>query len=144
MTTVQQVFDMTMHLMDEQAESTGATMTDDTEEYKYRTVSILNVLIPQLFPFSDTYDAVPTAAGRPPVPLLTAQDHGTPDFNQPVPLDDTLSVGVLPYGLAAHLMATENDELSAWFMSRYNQAFADLRSRIPGSFAPISTPYGLF
>lgn len=144
MTTVQQVFDITMHLMDEQAESTGATMTDDTEEYKYRTVSILNALIPGLFPFSDNYGAVNTISGRPPVALLAAADHAHPDFNQPIPLDDTLAVGVLPYGLAAHLMATENEDLSAWFLSQYNQKFADLRSRIPGSFQPISTPYGLF
>ena len=144
MTTVQQVFDMTMHLMDEQAESSGATMTDDTEEYKYRTLSILNVLIPQLYPFSEDYEAIAAAAVRPSVPLLIAEDHRYPDFTQPVPLDDTLCVSVLPYGLAAHLMAVENDEMSAWFMARYNQAFGDLRSRLPGSFTPISTPYGLF
>ena len=144
MTTVQQVFDIAMHLMDEQAESTGATMTDDTEEYQYRTISILNAILPALFPFSDTYDVTTPLAGRPPVPLLAAADHASPDFDQPVPLDDTLAIGVLPYALAGHLTATENEDLSAWFLQRYTQAFADLRSRIPASFEPIPTPYGLF
>lgn len=144
MTTIQQVFDTAMHLMDEQAESTGATMTDDTEEYKYRTISILNAILPSLFPFSDTYDVTTPIAGRPPVPLLAAADHGQPDFSQPVPLDDTLAMGVLPYALAAHLTATENEDLSAWLLQRYTQAFVDLRSRIPGTFEPIPAPYGYF
>lgn len=144
MTTVQQVFDMAMHMMDEQAETTGATMTDDTEEYKLRTISILNAIIPSLFPFSDTYDVSTPLAGRPRVPALTATDHANPDFTQTVPLDDTLAMGVLPYGLAAHLTATENSDLSEWLMQQYNMKFADLRGRIPSSFEPISTPYGLF
>ena len=42
MVSVQQVFDMAIHLMDEQNESTGATVTVDTQEYKFRTISILN------------------------------------------------------------------------------------------------------
>lgn len=143
MTTLQQVFDMAMHLMDEQAEQTGTTMTDDTEEYKLRTISIVNLVLPSLFPFSDTYDTT-TVSGRPAVPVLAAADYANPDFTQVIPLDDTLAMGVLPYALAAHLTATENEELSAWLMQRYHTAFADLRSRIPSSFEPISTPYGLF
>ena len=38
MVSVQQVFDMAIHLMDEQSESTGATETVDTQEYKFRTI----------------------------------------------------------------------------------------------------------
>lgn len=144
MTTVQQVFDMAMHLMDEQAESTGATMTDDTNEYKYRTISILNTVLPALFPFSDNYDVTSPIPGRPQLPVLSAVDHANPDFDQPVPLDDTLALGVLPYALAAHLTSTENEGLSAWFMQRYNIAFSDLRSRIPASFESIPAPYGYF
>lgn len=52
--TVQQVFDMAIHIVDEQSESTGATITVDTEEYKFRTISILNAVIPRLFPYSET------------------------------------------------------------------------------------------
>ena len=85
-----------------------------------------------------------TLAGRPLVPALAAVDYANPDFTQTIPLDDTLAMGVLPYALAGHLSATENDDLSAWLMQQYNMKFADLRSRIPSSFEPISTPYGLF
>ena len=63
---------------------------------------------------------------------------------QDIPLDNTLALGVLPYGLAAHLVADENGELSRWLLSRYNSVFADIRSNIPASFEPIPTPYGLF
>lgn len=143
MITVQNVFDMAIHMMDEQSESTGSTVHTDTAEYKFRTISILNAVMPALYPFSDTYD--PSGSGRPVCPLLTIPaNYSTPDFTQEIPLDDTLARGVLPYALAAHLLSGENGDLSAWFMSRYNQVFGDVRSKIPGEFAPIETPYGLF
>jgi DNA/RNA endonuclease G (NUC1) len=42
--------------MDEQSERSGETLTVDTQEYKFRTISILNNIIPVLYPYSDTYD----------------------------------------------------------------------------------------
>lgn len=143
MFTVQQVFDIAIHLMDEQSESSGSTLTADTNEYRLRVLSILNAIMPSLYPYSDTYDA--SGAGRPLCPLLSqGSDYASPDFTQSIPLDQTLAAGVLPYALAAHLLSGENEELSAWFLARYNQAFIDLRSKIPATFEPISTPYGLF
>lgn len=142
MTTVQQVFDIAIHMMDEQSESSGSTTTADTQEYRLRTLSILNGVMPSLYPFSDTC-AYPDR-GRPVCPLLTQPDHSRPDLTQTIPLDDTLALGVLPYALASHLLAGENEELSAWFMSRYNQTFSDLRNKVPAVFEPIPTPYGLY
>ena len=143
MVTVQRVFDTAIHMMDEQSETSGATSTADTQEYKLRTLSILNAVMPSLYPYSDTY-TVP-AAGRPVCPALSqSAGHSNPDFTQAIPLDDTLALGVLPYALAGHLLSGENEELSAWFMARYNQNFADLRHKIPAVFEPIPTPYGLF
>lgn len=142
MVTVQQIFDSAIHLMDEQSESNGQTVTTDTNEYKFRTISILNAVMPSLYPYSDTCDhSVP---GRPVCPVLTAASYATPDFTQTVPLDDGLALGVLPYALAAHLLAAENDSLSLWFLSRFNQVFADIRSKVPAAFESIPTPYGLF
>jgi hypothetical protein len=143
MTTVQQIFDMAIHLMDEQSETSGITVTSDTNEYKYRTISILNTVMPALYPYSDTCDR--SGLGRPVCPVLIAgHDPASPDFNQAIPLDDTLSLGLLPYALAAHLLSGENEELSAWFLRMYNQSFGDLRSKIPGSFEAIPLPYGSF
>ena len=55
MVTVQQVYDIAIHLMDEQDENSGATSTIDTTEYKLRTISILNSIIPSLYAYSGTY-----------------------------------------------------------------------------------------
>lgn len=143
MIKVQQVFDAAIHLMDEQSETNGATITTDTDEYRYRTISILNTLIPALYPFSDTYDN--SGAGRPICPQLAIPgSYKTPDFEQLVPLDDTLALAVLPYELASLLLAGEDSERSALFHRQYTQVFADIRSKIPASFEPISLPYGTF
>ena len=142
MTTVQQVFDMAIHMMDEQNESSGISDTADTKEYRFRTISILNAVMPALYPYSDTCSD--EGRGRPICPALDLTNIRKPDFTQQIPLDDTLALGVLPYALAAHLLAGENEELSAWFQNRYNLAFSDLRSKIPGTFEPIVAPYGLF
>ena len=145
MITVQQVFDMAIHMMDEQNETTGKTNNTDTNEYKFRTLSILNAILPQLYPYSDTCQA--DGPGRPVCPALTmpaADQMSKPDFTQSSPLDQTLALGVLPYALAAHLLSGENESLSAWFRNQYIQAFADLRNSIPGTFQPIPAPYGLF
>lgn len=142
MLTVQQIYDMAIHLMDEQDESTGRTETVDTTEYKLRTISILNSVIPALYPYSDNYDNAQD--GRPDPPLLKAGEYNSPDFAQYVGLDSTLCAAVLPYYLAAQLLSSENETLCEWFMTRYREAFADLRGRIPARFERISTPYGLF
>lgn len=143
MTTVQQIFDMAIHLMDEQSETSGMTVISDTSEYRFRTISILNTVMPSLYPYSDTCDR--TGIGRPVCPALqSGPDYASPDFSQVIPLDDTLSLGLLPYALAAHLLSGENEELSAWFLRMYHQSFADLRGKIPASFEPIPMPYGSF
>lgn len=142
MVTVQQVFDMAIHLMDEQDETTGATVTVDTAEYKVRTISILNSVIPALLPYSA--DNTSPSDGRVSPSRLTIENYNAPDFTQTVPLDDTLCLAVLPYFLAAQLLSGENDELAQWFMNRYREAFVDLRHKVPASFEPITAPYGLF
>ena len=142
MVTVQQIFDTAIHLMDEQNESNGGTNTVDTQEYKFRTISILNSVIPALYPYSGNFE--PGISGRPLPQILVCEDYRNPDFQQAVDLDDVLCLTVLPYYLAAQLLSAENEVLSAWFMNRYREAFNDLRNRIPADFEKISTPYGLF
>ena len=143
MVTVQQVFDTAISLINEQAQHTGLTVHTDTKDYSFRCIPILNTLLPHLYLYSD--DREEPSRGRPACPVLFAPaGGGEPDFLQDVPLDNTLCLGVLPYGLAAHLVADENGELSRWLLSRYNSVFADIRSSIPASFDPIPTPYGLF
>lgn len=50
MSTVQNVFDIAIRLMDSQNETTGATDTSDTKEYKVRTCSLLNSILDRVYP----------------------------------------------------------------------------------------------
>lgn len=138
MTTVQAVYDMAIHILDEQSEVTGATKTEDTDEYRYRTISILNSAVPAMWPFSEDYDPESD------VPVLFCEDYQNPDFTQAVGLDDRLALSVLPYFLAAKLIQTENESLAALCMNQYREAFQDLRSRGKGKFERIKTSYGYF
>lgn len=140
--TVQQVFDMAIHAIDEQNESSGATDTVDTQEYKYRTISILNSVIPRLYPYSGNY--APGESGRPTPNTLMWGEYKDPDFTQEIDLDDTLCLSVLPFFLAAQLISAENAELASWFMNLYRETFNDIRNRIPAEFERISMPYGAF
>lgn len=142
MVTVQQVYDMAIHLMDEQDEATGGTRHTDTNEYRYRTISILNSVIPALYPYSGNYDS--SGTGRPNSRVLYVEDYGNPDFDQGIPLDDTLALSLLPYYLASQLTAVENDTLSSFFLARYRETLYDIRGKVPASFEPISMPYGAF
>lgn len=141
-TTVQEVFDQAIHLMDEQNETTGATETVDTGEYKKRTISILNAAIARLYPYSSNYDR--TTTGRPRVRKLYCDNYSEPDFDQIIMLDDAISLSVLPFFLAANLLSGENDSLAAWFMNQYRENLADIKRNTASAFEAIDTPYGLF
>lgn len=138
--TVQRIFDKAIHLMDEQNEQNGSTMTVDTSEYKSRTISILNTAIPRLYPYSSNYDR--TGRGRPNAPALYCEDYSDPDFGQVVMLDDDLCIGLLPFYLAAQLMSAENEDLAAWFMTQYRESLVDFKRNTPASFEAIVSPYG--
>lgn len=142
MVTVQQIFDIAIHLMDEQNESNGGTVTVDTNEYKYRTISVLNSIIPRLYIYSSTFND--KGKSRPAPRQLMADNYQSPDFGQTIPLDDVLSLSLLPYYLAAQLLSAENEVLSAWFMNMYRENLNDIRGNMLSDFEAIPRPYGLF
>ena len=142
MVTVQEIFDAAMDLMDEQNETNGSTDTMDTKEYRLRTISILNIAIPALHPYSSNYGRGMT--GRPRNKTLFVDDRGNPNFEQTIPLDDALCWALLPFWLASLLRSGEDDEFSMRMMTEYNNAFMGLRDKTVAEFEAISTPYGLF
>lgn len=71
-----------------------------------------------------------------------ADSYENPDFEQSIPLDDTLALAVLPYKLAAQLLSAENVEMAAWMRNEGENAFLDIRNKVPASFEPITCPYG--
>lgn len=129
MTTVQQVFDAAIMLMDQQSEANGRTLTEDNQEYRFRTLPILSTLLPRL-------GATET--------LKLSEDPAMPDLSQTVPLEDSLCLGALPYGLAACLLAGENEQLATWFQNRFRESTAALPGGNASMFCPIQSPYGLF
>lgn len=142
MATVQEIFDMAIHLMDDQDEEKGGTVHVDTQEYKFRTISILNAAIPALYPYSGNYDT--TGEGRPRSGRLYVENYDDADFQQEIPLDDDLSRALLPFFLAGQLLMTEDPERSAQYMAHYRETKYDIRNKLPGSFEPITPAYGLF
>ena len=133
MTDANWVFDKAIHMMDEQNELNGETRTVDTKEYQYRTLSILNVLRHELYPFSDTFEAGKNGK-RVIVPLLTS-------FDQPIDLDDAIAQGVMPYGLAAHLLLGENDAMASFFNQRYDELKYTIGARKPAVWEDIPSPF---
>lgn len=133
-TTAQEVFEKAMNLMDEVNESTGQADTNDTKEYKNRTLAILNILRNECFSASDTY--VVTEPGKRPIcPPI-------PDFVTPIGLDDYICQGVLPYGLAAHLLLDENPSVASYFQQRYDELLDEAKRGLPTAAEDIQSMYG--
>ena len=134
MTNAQWIFEQAMHLMDEGSETTGQADTGETAVYKNRTLPILNVLRLECFPYSDTY-AVTEPGKRPVCPEIT-------DFTEAIGLDDGICQGVLPYGLAAHLLLDENPSLASYFQQRYEELLNALKKGMPTVSEDIVNLYG--
>lgn len=134
MTTGDWVFDRAIHLMDEQNETNGKTRTQDTKEYEYRTLSILNVLRNELYPYSDTYEVRSDGKRAVPPELKSLE--------QPIDLDDAICQSVMPYGLAAHLLLGENDSMASFFNQRYMEMLNQLKSRATAVWEDIPFCFG--
>lgn len=134
-TTAQQVFDITMGLIDEVNESSGETDTADTKEYKVRTLYILNALRGELYPYSDTY-AIDTPGKRPIARMIE-------DFTSVIALDDYICQTVMPYGLAAQLLLDENPSAASFFQQRYEELRDGLAKGLPQQSEAIADVYGI-
>lgn len=135
-TTGQNIFDAAITLMGEMDEQ-GNTDWADTVEYKNRALNILNTLRGEVYQYSDTYKTQKkNFPGRRPVcPIMESLDDE-------IGIDDVLAQTVLPYGLAAHLLLDENDNMAAFFNQRYEELLRKLGSNIPGEWESITNVYG--
>lgn len=133
-TPAQWVFDRAIELMDEQNEKTGATRTPDTKEYALRSVGLLNVLRQEALPFSSDY-RVPADGGRPSCSELSA-------LTDSMPLEDAISQGALPYGLASRLLLGEDNVLADFFEQKFQERLAALGRTAPAQWEDIPLHYG--
>lgn len=126
MTTVGEVFDAAMALMDELGR-TGEPRTKDTKEYEYRTPQIIGTLIAEFR-------------------LMSGERGG---FVRPESLDDNIlkiddgyALGVMQYGLAAKLLLDENPASASFFHQKYDELKALYFSRAQADVGEIENLYG--
>lgn len=134
MTTVQQVFDIAIHLMDAQNESTGSTETADTKEYRLRTPSLLNSILDRAYPASDNWPEASDRA-RPICPKVTA-------MTDEIDLDERICTGILPYGLAGLLLTEENPSLANFFWQTFLEQLEEAKRGAPSGIDSIEDVYG--
>jgi hypothetical protein len=142
--TIQTIFDIALAHMDEvDAQNTEAVSVD----YALRTPGIVTALYPECFRRDTKYrESMEAATGAYP----HRQRPGALVFHaleDEVPLDDELCLSVMPYGLAAALLADENPPLAQFFQQRYEellQAAETIRPlvRQPSDWEPIEDVYG--
>lgn len=120
-TTGQEVFNLTMALIDEVTDS-GAISDANTRGYKAKTPAILTILQVEL----SRKEGIDTPN------IIT-------DISLPLDVSDYAARLVLPYGLATHLMLDENPDTAAFF----NQKYEEMKRKIPTSFVPITDVYGV-
>lgn len=130
--TVSDIFDVTMQLIDELNDS-GESQTSDTEEYRNRTVGIMNILISECYPLSDEKDTSRPDSAWKAVEDLDDQLKG---------IDETLARGIMPYGLAANLLVDENPTAAQFYQTRYEELLRQKQQRIPADQGLIENVYG--
>lgn len=113
------VFTSAMALMDEMD-------INDYSEYTQRAVHILNGLIQECYPYSDTYVRPKKTGSRSVADPIVASDitNATGDLD----LDDYITYTVLPYGLAAHLFIDDNPSTASFFQQRYEELLNRLKT----------------
>lgn len=117
--TGEEVFRIAMVLIDEVTDQ-GTINASDVMDYKGKAPALLTTLQAELLPITET----PTIIN---------------DLTMPLKLSDKICLMVLPYGLAANYMLTEDKSAASYF----NQKFEELRAKIPTKIVPISDKYNV-
>lgn len=111
--TAKQVYQQALVLIDEVLE-TGSISADQPDYYEAKAKSILTTLQAELMKPNET-------------PVVIT------DVNQKMLLSDRISLTVLPYGLAAHLLLQEDPNAASFYNARYDE----MKRKIPTSIQSI-------
>lgn len=131
--TAQEIFECAMVLMDG-LNYRGEADTDENLEYKYKTLTLINLLAQECYLSSDTYD--PGEGGSRPAP------DPVEAFTDTVDLDEAICRNVLPYGVAAHLLLAEGNTVMASFVNqKYQENLMKFRS-VPRESQETELVYG--
>lgn len=132
--TMSDVFDTAIALMDEINDS-GKTQTADTEEYKRRTPGIMRILLAECYPYSDLKDPDASASS-----WRIPDEDGWEDSLWKI--DNTLALGIMPYGLAANLLVDENPAAAGFFQQRYEELLRERKRMTAASMGEVEDLYG--
>lgn len=132
MTNAQKIFEIAIAIMDSQSDD-GRADVPDNAEYKNRTLHILNLLAGELYLYSDTCER--DDEGRP----IPAEIRA---FDKPIDLDDYICRSVMPYGLAAHLLLSEDPTVANYCQQRYDELKMRLAQGLPAVSEDIVDVYG--
>lgn len=116
--TPMDVFERVIHLSDNGDESNGKFDIQDNREYKYRLLAIINTILNELYPYSDT--CVHTTGKRAVLEPLTS-------LTEEIDLDN-YCIEVLVYGVAARMFTDENGSLAGFYEQEYERRLRDLKS----------------
>lgn len=119
MITARQVFDMACVLIDEVSES-GIILQENPEYFKTKTKNILTQLQTELLPSSVN-------------PVVIT------DLNDNLLVSDREALLILPYGLATHLLLTDDPNTASFFNDRYEE----LKKKRPAQRVAITDVYGV-
>jgi hypothetical protein len=134
MLTVQEVYDLSIKLMNEQDDSTGTTDSSELDTYKNRALALINILVSELYNLSDNTSFPSTTK---PIPALVTA------FTDGVDLDDRLAVNVLPFGLAGYLkMGEDSENTSQTFLVKYESLKKVYAKKKPTAKVAITNVYG--
>jgi hypothetical protein len=114
----QDVFTISMNLMDEVTQD--GTFAGYPDDYKKKAWSILTLLQMDLTPAIFTPVAITSETS-------------------PIQIDDRSAMTILPYGLAAHLLLTEDMNRASFFNNRYDE----LKRKRPAMIIQIKDVLGV-
>lgn len=105
--------------------------TDTDNSYKSRTIPLINMLLSQCYQYSEFYDSKAGRANWSPIDYLTDTIQA---------FDQTLLLGVIPFGLAAALYLDEDPLRANSWQQMYEEGLINAR-RVPHGFEPIDDVY---
>lgn len=109
--TVRAIYDKAIMLIDEQDDASGETFNYDTQDFKVRTIDLLNHVLDEVYPASTTYHL----EGDGVRPAL----EDIKDFDDELFLDPYICRTVLPYYLAWHFLLNLDPERAEKFRVEY-------------------------
>lgn len=128
--TLQELFKMTMALIDEMLE-TGNLDAEAVAEYRAKTPSIVTMLQAELTGIKNRYKG----------PGEQIQPQIITDMNSSLIVDNVEAFTILSNGLASHLLIHENTSLAGFFQQRYEELKGLFMKPIPQEAELIEDVY---